>query len=404
MSLQLAESWRTIGDSLSIDNDVGNADAQVWRCVKRHESWGSWRALFSDKPRSLMVPSRGPGVQRSSVKFFISNPLSRLYAQTMLQANRWWPKAQLLPEMTLPPVSGPTLLDELPLPANTQLAFLIGTPGPYQKAAMLIMSDGGTPLALVKIALKESADDMVARETRWLCELGQQERLRGKTPRLLAHGSVRSGRGYLAASVAPGCAVASGFTSAHAAFLTELSRVRVMTGRFADSPACRYLLDSLAQLRSILSESMASLLADSLSDCSQRLAHWHGPFVLAHGDFAPWNVRLHDAGIFVFDWEYAAEGALPLRDVCHFFLAPLAVTGRGISLTQLKTALDRAQALALHAYPEFHWPRPIVAAHCLGYLLHTVLFYGESRGRVLENHPVIKSYCRLMQERAQWIN
>lgn len=397
--MRLSESWRTIGDSLVIDGGV-----QPWSSVDElAPTWAqrarSWRVLFGDSPRSLVVPSQDRHAQRSSVKFFITHPLNRLYARMLLRSNRL---LRRLPELTLPPLDGPTLLDELPLPKAAQVAFQIGTPGPYQKVSMLIMADNGKPVTLTKIALKQSADDMVSRESRWLRELGHHERLQHQVPRLLTHGSVRNGRGYLSLSVAQGSATTRVFTRAHATFLSELARVRTVTTRFADSAAQRYLIDTFASLRPLMPAPMAATLADGLAECADRLADWVGPFVLAHGDFAPWNVRLHDDGIFVFDWEYAADGSLALHDFFHFCLAPQALTGR-IGLKQLRAVLLQAQELAHRAHPAFDWKQSIVAAQCLGYLLHTVLYYCASCGRAVEDHPIIRAYRRLIEERAQWI-
>ncbi|MFZ5512576.1 MAG: aminoglycoside phosphotransferase family protein [Pseudomonadota bacterium] len=397
--MQLADSWRAIGESLVSDGERGRGAGRHPRRVRPR----SWRALFSNKPRSLLVPAHNRRAQRSSVDFFVTHPLNRLYARTLLGAHRWLPRSRLLPELTLPPVDGPTLLDQL-LPPASQIAFQIGTPGPYQKASMLAMAPDGTPLLLAKIALKASADEMVMTEARWLHELARLPRFEGKVPRLLKHGLTPNGRGYLAMSVAPTLATTSAFTSAHRDFLADLARVRQQVARFPDSPACRYLARCFEQLAPAMKPATAALLGSALAECAERLAGWHGPFVLAHGDFAPWNIRVHGAGIFVFDWEYAWEGSIPLRDVCHYCLAPAAVTGRNITAAQFESALDHARDFALAAHPGCDWQRPVIKALALGYLLHTVLCYSLSRGRVIEEHPVIRAYCRLIEERAQWID
>src|SRR5690606_28180655 len=44
---------------------------------------------------------------------------------------------------------------------------------------------------------------------------------------------------------------------------------------------------------------------------------------LAHGDFAPWNLRtLEDGRVYVFDWEYAGPGQARLNDLCHHLFMP----------------------------------------------------------------------------------
>lgn len=397
----LNESWHTIGDSLANDGDLRSRNksrspdiADAHRSHVRH-----WHVLFGNGPRSLVVPSLNRRAQRAGIKFFLPHPLHRLYANLLLQVNRG--PLRLLPELSLPPLNGSALLDELSLPSSAQVAFQIGTPGPYQKASMLVMDDDGAPLALMKISLKESADTMVKREADWLEALAGHAQLHGNVPRLLTRGNVHNGRSYLGISVAPSDVATNAFSPSHAAFLEGLARVSIVTATFTNSPVYRYLADTLAQLHSVMPAPMAASLTDSLDECAYRLSQAHGPYVLAHGDFARWNIRLHDGGIFVFDWEYATAGALALHDFFHFFLAPSALSGQ-ISRKQLTSLLARAQNFACHAHPEFSWDKPVVAAQCLGYLLHTVLYYTASRGSVLEDHPVIKAYYKLIEERRQW--
>lgn len=398
--VRLLESWSTIGDSLA--DDAGPGARLRPRAQNAIDSRpGRWHVLFGDGPRSLVVPSLDRRAQRTSIKFFLTRPLHRLYAELLLQANRW--PLRLLSELTLPPLEGPNLLDELALPPCTQVAFQIGTPGPYQKASMLIMADDGNPLALMKISLKESADDMVKREAHWLRELARHTPLHGKVPQLLTYGSVRYGRSYLGISVAPSNVATNAFTPAHATFLAELARTKTVTTTFTNSSAYCYLADTLAQLHSVIPAPMATALTDSLDQCAYRLSRAQSPYVLAHGDFARWNIRLHGGEIFVFDWEYAAEGALALHDFFHFFLAPPALSGH-IGHKQLMSLLDRARTFAREIHPGFAWEQPIVAAQCLGYLLHTVLYYTASRGSVLKDHPVIKAYYKLIEERRRWVD
>src|SRR5205814_2134309 len=41
---------------------------------------------------------------------------------------------------------------------------------------------------------------------------------------------------------------------------------------------------------------------------------------IVHGDFAPWNLRLHRGRISAFDWEYGELDGPPLADEAHFTL------------------------------------------------------------------------------------
>jgi hypothetical protein len=139
-----------------------------------------------------------------------------------------------------------------------------------------------------------------------------------------------------------------------------------------------------------------------MQECVATLRNWSGPFVITHGDFAFWNIRHSGDRLCVFDWEYAFAGAPPLFDLMHFHLISPANSGRLLGARDMRRALAPAKAFALLAYPDFDWSEKVVGSLGLAYLLHTVLFYGVSRGELLESHPVVRSYCRLIEERATW--
>jgi hypothetical protein len=42
------------------------------------------------------------------------------------------------------------------------------------------------------------------------------------------------------------------------------------------------------------------------------------PYGVAHGDFAPWNTRVEEGRLYVFDWEFASWEAPTLWDIFHF--------------------------------------------------------------------------------------
>ena len=75
--------------------------------------------------------------------------------------------------------------DPADAPYGALAAIQIGTPGPYQKASALLITDKGEGLALAKIALVPGADAMVVSEAGWLRLLETEKRLAGEVPQLL---------------------------------------------------------------------------------------------------------------------------------------------------------------------------------------------------------------------------
>lgn len=363
---------------------------------------GSWHALFSSRARPLLLPAHNRAAQRSGLKFFVGDIWNLLYAHTMLKAHYWLPRRELLPTLSLPLMSGPGWLEHLLLSEAPQLAFLIGTPGPYQKASILIMSPQGKPLLFVKLALTDSADAMIEREAYWLQRLGQCTALQDMMPRLLGSGRVRNGRHYVVTSVAQGSLSSSSFTAEHARFLRTLALAEMRTQAFDDSAMYHYWRRCLAEMRAGMRDEQQQLLTSAISECLAELMEWHGFTVIAHGDFAAWNIRSNSRTTIVFDWEYASDGALPLLDPLHFLLIPAASSGRGVTSRDLKQALVQIGDYAKVMFPQYAWPTEVVAAQALAYFIQTILFYSQSRGEVPEDHPVVRTYCRLIAERAQW--
>ena len=112
-----------------------------------------------------------------------------------------------------------------------------------------------------------------------------------------------------------------------AAGASTLGRAGWNVMSFAASPCFQHLEKALARLEPQLTRQERAALQAVLRDCRSLLAGWTGPFVTAHGDFAPWNIRIMGDGIFVFDWECARAGANPLADVFNYFIMPRTVSG-----------------------------------------------------------------------------
>jgi hypothetical protein len=364
---------------------------------------GQWHVLFSGRQRPLLMPAAGYPFQKECLRYFVGNRFKTLYAEALLKANTLFPGAGLLPEFRLQHSKNGVPRCELPIRQPAHAAIQIGSPGPYQKASMLLMSEHAQGLALAKMALVSTADQRIAAEANWLRELKTIRKLAGRVPRLLAEGAAPNGRRYLVTTLAPSTDMTNEFTSAHLKFLTTLGRARLDTVSFAASPCLEYLEQLLAELEPYLTHDALEALRAALGDCRDLLSGWTGPFVMGQGDFAPWNIRVHQQRIFVFDWEYARAGSNPLADVINFFVIQRALSNREVSKRFLVTTMRRVQNIAQQLYPEWKWQARTVSALTLAYLLEVLLCYSRASKRLERDHPVIGSYWRLMEERPAWM-
>ena len=364
---------------------------------------GHWHILFAGGERPLLLPVGDIRLQQRSLSYFVPAGWKSLYGRTLLLMNSVAPAARLLPECRLPEGTLGFLSGRLPFSQPSHSAIQIGRAGPNQKAAMLLLTERGDGLALAKISMLPAADPQVTVEARWLSELAAVPELENRVPRLLTEGLALTNRRYLVTTIAPATGTTKAFTPAHAAFLGALGRAGSDVMSFTASPCFQHLEKTLARLEPQLTRHERAVLQAVLRECRLHLAGWTGPFVTAHGDFVPWNIRVHADEIFVFDWEHARRGANPLADALNYFVMQRAVYARAIGSRFLVATMRRVEALARQLYPEWTWRAGVVSALGLAYLLQVLLDYSVAGRTLARAHPVVAGYMGLMEERSAWM-
>jgi hypothetical protein len=259
-------------------------------------------------------------------------------------------------------------------------------------------------LSLVKTAVDETGDLRLAREAHWLRELEAVAELDGQVPRLLEEGTGADGRRYLVVSIAPESAGETrAFTAEHARFLASLGKARFRATDFELSGCGESLQRSLDAVRQFAPAASVAPLQAAYRECESALLYWTGPYVLAQGDFAPWNIRLLGSQLFVSDWGGAHTDASPLDDVLHYLMIQRALRSPLLTVAFLQAAMKRAHEFALEAYPEWSWRPQVIGALTLVYLLGTLLHHARERRRLSRADPVTGAYLRLLERRAGWM-
>ncbi len=363
---------------------------------------GRWHVLFAAKARPLLVPAGAEGIQHRFLPYFAGG-WKGLYAQVMLRMNAAFPRAGLLPELRSVEGGHGFFLDRQLYGRALHKVIQIGTAGPHQTASVLLVSERGEGVTLARIAMVPSADNQLVVEAKWLRELEAAPELENQIPRLLAEGNAPNGRRYLVTNPAPANCGTGAFTPAHAAFLGALGRVGWDVTNFEASPCFKYLESTLGTLDPYLTSAMRATLHAGLRDCRAHLDGWSGPFVVAHGDFAPWNIRVNGERLFVFDWEYARAGANPLADTFNYLLISRAESGRGLSPALLASTLRRVETVARQLYPEWTWRARVISALGLAYLIEAFLHHAVASRGFARTPPVMASYLRLMDQRSAWM-
>lgn len=277
----------------------------------------------------------------------------------------------------------------LATPQGRELLFL------KHRISMQATTPAGEVLAYIKFATRSGAIQAIEHEARFTSYVSGLHLEAAVVPKVLHHGPDNGG--YLAISAPLACgsrASETVLTQRHLKLLAEFARhtgpQRTSTlledvSRRMD--ACHNLLDQ--HWHDLFTRGTAALRGiSSLADL---------PTSLAHGDFAPWNLRLdfNSGRLAVFDWERAQRGQFLLYDCFHFQIQTNTLLhhlgGRTNVIRTLGSTLDSplVQALGL--------ARPQVAALLVAYLLDSSLRWFEDHRALPDLQALAESTYQAMR-------
>ncbi len=361
-----------------------------------------WVLLYGKRPRYLLVPKHRFGVQRRCIRVF-RRGLGALRGEMELVWKRIAPGRSQSLRLDQRAPGQALWLPDFPIDGLACAAVQVGTSGPYQKATVLLLEKHGEPLGLAKVAMGIRADAMVDREAAWLRHMASIPTMAPNVPQLRAHGGADGGRRFLITDVGPTNLCSAGFGKDPRRFLAELGRCSMRIQPFRNSNAQTRVERGLERLLPKLPSDAEQTLVAAAAECERRLRDWSGPLVTAHGDFTPWNARRGNGGLYVFDWEYARDGAIPAHDVLHWLLLPKALRGRSLSVRNLRSVQATVLAFLNAAYGLQRWSHDVVSGMTLHYLLDTMVFYGLADGDLNFDHPVIRNFFNMLERRRQWM-
>lgn len=196
-------------------------------------------------------------------------------------------------------------------------AIFTGTDGPHRKTAVQLMEPDGGILGYAKLTRRSLVRPYLAHEARMLRHIEGLKLINAETPALLAF---EPGEGSAPTVLVTDSRKTSGHTSprepgsAHLRFLAELAQ---RTAGIGAERAGRELAKLAPDPR--LGGDWARRFRSGLEYLAPLLSAM--PVALAHGDFTPWNSFVLGERLYVFDWEYAAEGWPLGYDLAHYLLA-----------------------------------------------------------------------------------
>jgi hypothetical protein len=194
-------------------------------------------------------------------------------------------------------------------------AVSLGTEMRFRKLTVQVMRPSGEILGYIKLPLTDAAVERVRHEAETLNHLWSFPALQLHIPRVHYSGGWGDGA-ILFQSGGPSRPGPVQFNQQCEEFLQLLWGIHK-----AEKPG-QVLWEEVAarwlKAEPILASGWRALGQVALAKAKRELDGVMVPCGVAHGDFAPWNTRLGDRGLYVFDWESSSWEVPNLWDIFHF--------------------------------------------------------------------------------------
>lgn len=203
-------------------------------------------------------------------------------------------------------------------------ALSLGEPNHYQKVTALVFDQWAEPLAFAKVGCTPQAGCLIANERMALETFSSMTIQSSIIPVLLGHGKTGPASWMLQSALLVGRPSPVDLQKEHIDFLVDLSRSTTKVMPLLAAGVWKQLNSVLNKPvlpiksgfeseRSFISELACRFQALRSVDAERP---W--PVTAAHGDFAPWNMRLGDGKIALFDWEYFLPATPAGWDLLYF--------------------------------------------------------------------------------------
>jgi hypothetical protein len=253
-----------------------------------------------------------------------------------------------------------------------QFAMSLGVGGKFRKLTVQVMRPNGEILGYVKLPLTGAATQRVRHEAAVLERLCDFAPLRPRIPKVLYAGEWADGF-LLFQSTGPQRPGPKAFGNLHEEFLRTLWGVHEI--KKPGSVLVEEVSTRWQKLALLLDIGLRTLGERALDRAYRELDGLTIPCGISHGDFCPWNTRVENGRLFLFDWESAAWGAPISWDVFHFYLKVASLLGieKGKESALAGTAASKGSFLL--------------------YLLNSISEYLEEAGT---GHPAIAYRRRIL--------
>jgi hypothetical protein len=219
-------------------------------------------------------------------------------------------------------------------------ALSLGTPNRFRKMVAQVMRPNGEILGYIKLPLSEAANERVRSEAAVLRRLWDCEPLRPQIPRVLYAGKL-GGFFILFQSPGPNHPGPVEFNPSHESFLNTLKTIQ--NEEKAGESIAEQVASRWRNLEPLVDSGLRAAGDFALERARQDLTKRTISCGLSHGDFAPWNTRVGDGRLFVFDWESATDNTPLLWDRFHYHVQVESLLNKrsGVCLSTHKSLAER---------------------------------------------------------------
>jgi hypothetical protein len=209
------------------------------------------------------------------------------------------------------------LVTEITREKRATLACSLGIAGPFKKMTVQVMSPTGQTLGYIKVPLGDKAHNRLRHEAAMLEKLQRFPALRPHLPHPLYAG-FWDGSYVLFQSPLTGDPGPTRFTQLHENFLQTLQSCHRVchSGR----SLIQSVADNWERTMPRLGSKWQSLAREALRFATRELEAVQVPCGILHGDFTPWNMRVHNGGMRLYDWESALWEGPVGWDKFHFLV------------------------------------------------------------------------------------
>ena len=285
----------------------------------------SWLKLSGG--RSYLIPCGSHQSTVSALQLYNAQTWKARLGGFLLTTKTGWtlakcfaPKVRLIyPEKEDNEVPSGVFLDHLRTlfsSKNLNFAISLGTPGPQRKPVVQIATGGGSILGYAKVGWNKLTNDLVEVEIdicRRLADYGPNS---FQVPSVIHCGKWQQ-QSFCVQSAPDGYIVPASrkIDDDYLCVLAEMSTIGYFHAPFVDSLFWKRLKE---RIRFIRNQYQHDILGQLTSAVEQSIGKEPISFHLSHGDFAPWNSRIVNQRLFLFDWEQAEWSAPAGRDFFHF--------------------------------------------------------------------------------------